>query len=142
MKRYLAIAISMLIAFGLSCAVQEERPVLVKVTVTVPSAAQTALSIPVSTPTTPPTSPSRRGSVRLAGDRTAPIVPVVPRDLISAVFDPVHIRAAEVGDQVGESGLVIGVSIGGENVAYSVSYLSSREIVNDTVGGTPIAVTW
>ena len=144
-KRYLAIAISMLIAFGLTCAAPkepEEHPASGDVTITVPPAAPTASSSLIHTPTTPSAVPSRRGSVRLADDRSAPIVPVVPRDLISAVFNPVHIRSAEVGEQVGESSLVIGVSIGSESVAYSVSYLSSREIVNDTVGGTPIAVTW
>ena len=47
-----------------------------------------------------------------------------------------------MGGQVGQATPVIGVSIGGESVAYSVAYLSSREIVNDTVGGKPIVVTW
>ena len=66
----------------------------------------------------------------------------MPRDLIPAVFDPVHISAADVGEQVGKGSPVIGVSVGSESVAYPVAYLSSREIVNDTVGRTPIAVTW
>ena len=38
--------------------------------------------------------------------------------------------------------LVIGVSIEGEHKAYSTAFLSSHEIVNDVVGGTPVAVTW
>lgn len=48
----------------------------------------------------------------------------------------------EVEDQTGPFSTVIGVSIGGESVAYSVDYLSGREVVNDTVGGKPIVVTW
>ena len=36
----------------------------------------------------------------------------------------------------------MGVSINGEHRAYGTAFLSSREIVNDTVGGRPIAVTW
>ena len=80
-------------------------------------------------------SESRGVSVRLAEGRNAPVVRVVPRDLISAIFDPVHIPAADVGEQVGQATPVIGVSIGGESVAYSVAYLSNREIVNDTRRG-------
>ena len=145
MNRCLTVPLLLLFALALSCAAPEqsdERVVPTQETPPVPSSAQVETPIPTTTPATPPASPSRRGSVRLSDDRSAPIVPVVPRDLISAVFDPVHVRADEVGEQVGEASLVIGVSIGGESVAYSVSYLSSREIVNDTVGGAPIAVTW
>ena len=98
--------------------------------------------LPTATPTPPPVVQSRGVSVRLADGRNAPVVRVVPRDLISAVFDPVHISAADVGDQAGQASPVIGVSIGSESVAYPVAYLSSREIVNDTVGGAPIVVTW
>ena len=145
MKRCLIVPLPLLLALALSCASPEqpaERVVPTQETPPVPTSTQVETPIPSTTPATSPASPSRRGGVRLAGDRTAPIVPVVPRDLISAVFDPVHIRAAEVGEQVGEASLIIGVAIGSESVAYSVSHLSSREIVNDTVGGTPIAVTW
>ena len=37
---------------------------------------------------------------------------------------------------------VLGVALGGEAVAYSLWYLDGHEIVNDLVGGTPIAATW
>ena len=40
-----------------------------------------------------------------------------------------------------DSELVIGVSVGGEHRAYSVPYLCRREIVNDVIGGKPVAVT-
>ncbi|MDA1257370.1 MAG: DUF3179 domain-containing protein, partial [Chloroflexi bacterium] len=36
----------------------------------------------------------------------------------------------------------LGVSINGDSRVYSIPFLSGREIVNDTVGGVPIAVTW
>ena len=145
MKRCLIVPLPLLLAFALSCASPEqpaERVIPTQERPPIPTSTNVETPIPTTRPVTPPASLSRRGSVRLADDRSAPIVPVVPRDLISALFDPVHIRAAEVGEQAGESSLVIGVAIGSESVAYSVSYLSSREIVNDTVGGTPIAVTW
>ena len=34
------------------------------------------------------------------------------------------------------------MSIAGESRAYPVSILSRHEIVNDKLGGVPIAVTW
>ena len=37
---------------------------------------------------------------------------------------------------------VLGVSINGESRAYSIPMLSRHEIVNDVIGGVPIAVTW
>jgi phage-related baseplate assembly protein len=38
--------------------------------------------------------------------------------------------------------LVIGLSIDGESKAYGTYILSAHEIVNDAVGGIPIAITW
>ncbi len=97
-----------------------------------------------STPTSPPTPnvAARGGGARLADGRTAPLVRIVPRDHIPAVYNPVHIPVNEVGEQAGQGTPVIGVSIDGQSVAYPVVFLSGREIVNDTVGGMPIAVTW
>ena len=135
----------LLLAFTLSCGGPgefAEHPNAGEPTASSSSVAPAETPFPTATPTTSPYAPSRGGTVRLADGRNAPVVRVVPRDLISAVFDPVHILAAQVGERVGNASSVIGVSIGGESVAYSVSYLSGREIVNDTVGGTPIAVTW
>ena len=38
--------------------------------------------------------------------------------------------------------LVVGVEINGEVVAYPLRYLNLVEVVNDEVGGTPVAVSW
>ena len=143
MKRCLTVPL--LFALVLSCAAPEqsaEHLVPNKTTPHIPTSAPAMTPLPTATPTPPPVVQSRGVSVRLADGRTAPVVRVVPRDLIPAIFDPVHIPAADVGEQVGQATPVIGVSIGGESVAYSVAYLSSREVVNDTVGGKPIVVTW
>ena len=99
-----------------------------------------APSTPTSLPT--PNVSARGGGARLADGRTAPLVRIVPRDHIPAVYDPVHIPVGEVGEQAGQGTPVIGVTINGQSVAYPVIFLSGREIVNDTVGGMPIAVTW
>ena len=64
----------------------------------------------------------------------------VPRDGIPAIFNPkfTPLDFAEIPD----SEPVIGLSIEGEHRAYSVPFLSAHEIVNDVVGGKPVAVTW
>lgn len=145
MKRYLLSLLLSLMVFVLSCAGPEQEgagEVPGKPASTgQPSTPATASP---STPTfSPPTDIAARGrGARLADGRTAPLVRVVPRDHISAVYDPVHISVNEVGEQAGQGTPVIGVSINGQSVAYPVAFLSGREIVNDTVGGTPIVVTW
>ena len=141
MKRCLTILIPLFIA--LACAVpKRSSDPIVPGKATPPLSTATPTVAPAPTPATVPDAPPRGGSAQLTDGRTPPVVRVVPRDLIPAVFDPVHVPAADVGEQVGEASPVIGVSVDGESVAYSVTYLSGREVVNDTVGGTPIVVTW
>ena len=139
------LTVLLLLAFALSCGGpgdSAERPNAGESATSSSSVVPAETPPPTATPAASPNAPLRGGAVGLADGRNAPVVRVVPRDLISAVFDPVHIPAAQVGERVGTASSIIGVSIGGESVAYSVSYLSGREIVNDNVGGTPIAVTW
>ena len=69
------------------------------------------------------------------------LVDVVGRDDIQAIDSPEFITALE-GSGMGGHDLVIGLSINGETKAYSAAILSRHEIVNDVVGGTPVAVTW
>jgi hypothetical protein len=62
-------------------------------------------------------------------------------DAIPALDDPPHVAAAA------EHGLddrekVFGVSVGGERRAYPLRYVSWHELVNDTLGGQPVAVTY
>ena len=66
----------------------------------------------------------------------------MPFDAIPAILDPNFVTFEDARKQYAERELVLGVSINGDHRAYSVPYLSSREIVNDVVGGVPIAVTW
>ena len=70
------------------------------------------------------------------------IVTLLDFDTIKAIDDPEFLSADEVGDTYRPNEKVIGVSIDGDNRAYSVPMLSRHEIVNDTVGGVKIAVTW
>lgn len=76
------------------------------------------------------------------GDETYDISHVLPRDAIQAIFDPRLITTDLAVNQYRNTDLIIGVSINGDHRAYNVAYLSSHEVVNDVVGGQPIAVTW
>ena len=69
------------------------------------------------------------------------IVTVLPKDAIPAILKPAFgdLKSAV---WLGGRDLIVGVEIGGDSRAYPVAILSRHEIVNDTVGGQPIAVTW
>lgn len=70
------------------------------------------------------------------------VMTILPKDAIRAVFSPNLFTTEEAMSQYRDTDLIIGVSIGDEHRAYNVAYLSGHEIVNDVVGGKPIAVTW
>ena len=63
---------------------------------------------------------------------------VVPRDAIPSVDDP------EFGDSHAgaDDDRVVALESPGQPRAYPLRYLQFHEIVNDTVGGTPVAVSW
>ena len=70
------------------------------------------------------------------------IVTVLPRDAIRAISEPRFATAEEAQVWMRPDTPVLGVSIGGEQKAYPLPVLSRHEIVNDVVGGEPVAVTW
>ena len=74
--------------------------------------------------------------------RDLDIVTLLEFDAIKAIDNPEFLSPEEVGDTYRPNEKVIGVSIDGDSRAYSVPMLSRHEIVNDTVGGVKIAVTW
>ena len=74
--------------------------------------------------------------------RELKIVTLLGFDAIPAILDPDFVTADEADAQMDLLEQVLGVSINGENRAYSIPLLSRHEIVNDVVGGVPIAVTW
>ena len=65
---------------------------------------------------------------------------LLPRDAILPIYEPEFAPAAEA--PYADDELVIGVEINGEAKAYAIGPLNSREMVNDTLGGRPILVTW
>jgi hypothetical protein len=75
------------------------------------------------------------------------VVTLLPPDAIPAVLpqraQDIMISAAQA-DAAGidQSVQVIALEINGESRAYPIPFLSAHEIVNTTVGGLPIAITW
>ena len=67
---------------------------------------------------------------------------IIARDQIPAILDPQFLDASEAIEAYNEHEPVLGLSIGGDHRAYPIPYLSQHEIVNDVVGGKPVAVTW
>ena len=70
------------------------------------------------------------------------IISILGRDGIPAILDPVFLDVVAGQSQMRPDERVLGVSINGDHRAYPLNLLSRHEIVNDTVGGVPIAVTW
>lgn len=70
------------------------------------------------------------------------MITLLPPDAIPAIDHPPFLPADEADSEYSASELVLGVEIDGDARAYSIPFLSGHEIVNDTVAGVPIAVTW
>lgn len=75
-------------------------------------------------------------------ERDYQIVTLLPRDAIPAIDNPTFLSLEDADQVYSPDELVIGVEFEGEARAYSIPLLSRHEIVNDTVGGVKIAVTW
>ena len=86
--------------------------------------------------------PSMQRLARSDGTLDLKIINILGRDGTPAILQP------EFGNQIAALGemdpdeRVIGLSIKGDNRAYPLKLMSRHEIVNDTVGGKPVAVTW
>jgi hypothetical protein len=112
------------------------------------SGANETVIVPQVSRTDPADSPSGSGAPVDRAVRELNIVTLLPYDAIPAIFDPEFVTAAEASDPDASGGpykqdeKVLGIEINGDARAYSVPMLSRHEVVNDTVGGMPIAVTW
>ena len=67
---------------------------------------------------------------------------VLDFDAIPAIDHPEFIKVSEVGDLAEPDELFLGIAVGDEAHAYSTWFLERHEIVNDEVGGWPIAASW
>jgi hypothetical protein len=77
-------------------------------------------------------------------DRSVQAFSFTARDGIRSIDNPrfLTVREAEERGEMVPTEFVFGISIGGESRAYPVNILSRHEIVNDTVGGVPLAITF
>jgi hypothetical protein len=64
-----------------------------------------------------------------------------PKDGIPAIDQPVFVGIEQARDLLSRDP-VIGLTINGESKAYPLRILTWHEIVNDTLGGVPVAVTY
>lgn len=64
-----------------------------------------------------------------------------PKDGIPAILDPKFLQPDEAGF-LNNSDDVIGIRVGNEARAYPIKILNWHEVVNDTIGGVPIVVTF
>ena len=100
---------------------------------------------PTDAPAIPPATPGPTAGLPASGSRemvvdVSQFRQLLPRDAIAPVYDARFMPAGSASMTVGD--LVIGVEINGESKAYPVGPLNFREMVNDTVGGVPVLVTW
>jgi hypothetical protein len=65
-----------------------------------------------------------------------------PPDGIPSIDNPKFVSVADASKFLHDSDLVLGVSLNGETRAYPLLILVWHEIVNDKVGGVPVAVTY
>jgi len=99
----------------------------------------TPTPLPQPTPTPVPTEKvfDRSHHVATAAD----LVALANPDTKKALLNPAFLDVDKAGEQYSDSELVIGLSVNGQHKAYSTSFMSTW-IVNDTVGGEPMLVTY
>ncbi len=65
---------------------------------------------------------------------------LIARDVIVPVYEPRYVNPEEAN--LVDRELVMGVDVNGEAKAFPIGLIRSREIVNDTIGGVPLVITW
>ena len=98
-------------------------------------------------PTSTPDGPSLTANTDTKNPE--PLVPVneivsggPPRDGIPSIDNPKFISVRDAAKSLEDLDLVVGLSINGDIRAYPLKILVWHEIVNDNVGGIPVAVTY
>jgi hypothetical protein len=72
----------------------------------------------------------------------SPVLTVLPQDAIPAIDNPKYVPAAEADRFMRPEEPVLGITDGMTAKAYSTWQLNHHEIVNDSLGDLPLAVTW
>ena len=98
-------------------------------------AADAPTEVPVNGDASSSAAPARQ-------DQDYEIITLLGFDAIPAILAPEMVGADAADEWMVDNEPVVGVSINGDHRAYSIPMLSRHEIVNDVVGGQPVAVTW
>jgi hypothetical protein len=72
----------------------------------------------------------------------SPVLTVLPQDAIPAIHNPKYVPVAEADRFMRPQEPVLGITDGRTAKAYSTWQLNHHEIVNDSLGDLPLAVTW
>lgn len=64
------------------------------------------------------------------------------KDCIRSIDEPKYVDVSSASSYLADDDLVLALSWNGENRAWPVRIMDQHEIVNDVIGGTPIAITW
>ncbi len=135
----LALSLSVLGAFACGSASEDaSRPTLTAPPETLAPTAPPETPAPTAPPETAP--PTAAATATGASDDD--ISASYQRDSLFVPLDnPVFIAADEAGFLDAED-LVLGLTIAGESRAYPTSMMTYHHIVNDTIGGRPILITF
>ena len=89
--------------------------------------------------------PKDRGEIR-GSEHVVPLDKIVsggpPQDGIPSIDNPKFVSLAEADQFLQDADQVVGLDVGGDIRVYPLQILVWHEIVNDIVGGTPVAVTY
>lgn len=83
-----------------------------------------------------------RGAAFLRGFDYSRLYVAAGVDRIAAIDEPRFESPSEARELLPPQSLVVGIERNGEAHAYPTKLLSLHEVVNDVVGGEPVAVTW
>ena len=98
----------------------------------VAQAAAPPLVPPAVSPATPPTFPPIPGLTDQYGDF---------RGMFQSLTDPTVVPAAQM-TELEDDEEVLGIALGGQSRAYPARFIAWHHIVNDTLGGRPVAITY
>lgn len=76
------------------------------------------------------------------GNRIVPIIPDVPRNAIPPLDFPIYEENRKSIGWLDSDDMVLGVEFNGDARAYPLKLMNWHEIVNDTVGGVDIVITY
>ena len=74
--------------------------------------------------------------------RDLELITLLGFDAIRSIENPTFLERANADGLYSPDELILGIDIEGDVRAYSVPLLSRHEVVNDVVGGKPVAITW